>query len=68
MSMRPCEPDITQARAGVQATAPPDYPYRIGVVGHDEAEARRRFSAALAAWGVLHDRIEEERRTGTIAS
>ena len=68
MSMRPCEPDISQARAGVQATAPPDYPYRIGVVGHDEAEARRRFAAALAGWAELHELIEEKRRTGTIAS
>ena len=68
MSMRPCEPDISQVKAGVLATTPPDYPYRFGVIGRDEAEARRRFTAALARWAELHELIEEERRTGTIAS
>ena len=66
MAMHPCEPDIIQARAGVLATSPPDYPYRIGVIGHDEDEARRRFTAALARWGELHELVEEERRSGTL--
>ena len=61
MTMRPCEPNIIQVRAGVLATAPPDYPYRIGVIGQNEDEARRRFTSALAAWGELHELVEAER-------
>lgn len=68
MAMRPCEPDIMEVRAGVLARAPRDYPYRIGVVGRDESEARRRFEAALARWAELHELVEEERRAGTLAS
>ena len=68
MVMRPCEPDIQEARAGWLATAPPDYPYRIGVIGQDKAEARKRFIAALAAWGELHELVEAERRSGTLKS
>jgi hypothetical protein len=42
----------------VLATAPPDFPYRIGVVGRDEQEARRRFAAAWDAWSELHELTE----------
>lgn len=62
MTLHPCEPDIRQVRAGILATAPPDYPYRIGVIGSDEPEARRRFSYALTRWAELHERVEVERR------
>ena len=61
MALKTCEPDIRSLRSGVLATAPRDFPYRIGVVGQDEAEARRRFSAAWEAWSELHDRVEAER-------
>ena len=61
MTLRSCEPDIRLVRGGILATAPRDYPYRIGVIGQDEDEARRLFSAAWEAWSELHDRVEAER-------
>lgn len=60
MSLRLCEPDVRRAANGWLATTPLDHPYRIGVVGRDEDEARRRFAAAFAAWEELHDRAEAE--------
>jgi hypothetical protein len=51
-----CEPVIRSARSGYSATTPNEYPYRIGVVGTTEADARERFGDALAAWTDLHDR------------
>jgi hypothetical protein len=60
MPLRTCEPDIRPSRSGIMATAPRDFPYRIGVVGQDEDEARRRFTAAWEAWSELHDRVEAE--------
>lgn len=68
MSIRPCEPDINQAASGWLATTPADHPYRIGVVGQDPDEARRRFVAAFAAWEELHDRAEEQCHAGTLAT
>lgn len=56
MTLRSCEPTIRQARVGWLATTPRDHPYRIGVVGTTEEEARRRFVAEFAAWEELHDR------------
>ncbi len=58
MPIRPCEPNIQRAAIGWLAVTPPDHPYRIGVVGADENEARRRFAAAFSAWEELHDRAE----------
>lgn len=60
MSLSPCEPDVREARSGWLATTPPEYPYRIGVVGGDPDEARERFQAALDAWRTLHDRSSEQ--------
>lgn len=60
MPLRICEPDITYGVLGWLAVTPTDHPYRIGVVGKDEDEARRRFTAAFAAWEELHDRAEAE--------
>ncbi len=64
--LRPCEPDVRPCPVGFLATSPRDYPYRIGVVGADEEEARRRFVAELAAWEELHDYAEEMRGGGTV--
>jgi hypothetical protein len=58
--MRPCEPDIKETVTGWLAVTPPDYPYRIGVVGNTVEEAQRRFVAALAAWEELHQRAEQK--------
>ncbi len=44
--------------AGWLACSPPDYPYRIGVVGADLEEARQKFAAAVVAWEELHQRAE----------
>lgn len=60
MPLRICEPTVCRAAIGWLATTPPDHPYRIGVVGQDELDARRRFAAAFAAWEELHDRAEAE--------
>ena len=68
MALRTCEPIVFRVRAGWLAKAPPDFPYRIGVIGSDKDEARRRFTAALVTWGELHDRVENERRAGTVSS
>jgi hypothetical protein len=57
-AIRPCEPDVVEFHSGWMATTPPDHPYRVGVVGKTEDEARRRFTAAMAAWQELHDRAE----------
>jgi hypothetical protein len=54
----PCEPQILCGARGWLAVSPPDYPYRIGVVGLTEDEARQRFSIALAEWEELHGRAE----------
>lgn len=55
--IRPCEPDILDIRSGeVMAVTPRDHPYRIGVTGWTEDEARRRFVAEFAAWQELRDR------------
>lgn len=56
MPLRVCEPDVMPIAAGWIATTPADHPYRIGVVGDDADQARRRFDAAFAAWEELHDR------------
>lgn len=58
-TIRPCEPDVCEAAVGWLAVTPRDHPYRIGVIGASEDEARRRFVAAFAAWQELHDRAEE---------
>ena len=47
MSIRLCEPNIVQSVTGWLAATPADHPYRIGVVGDDEAQARRRFEATF---------------------
>lgn len=59
MTIRPCEPEVRTSRAGWMATTPTDHPWRIGVVGASEEEARRRFSYAFAAWEELAGRVEE---------
>lgn len=61
MPLRPCEPDLRDTPSGWLASSPPDYPYRIGVVGQTEEEARRRFVVALAAWSELHERAATAR-------
>jgi len=62
MSIRSCEPDLVEIVAGWLATTPRDHPYRIGVAGQSPDEARRRFEAAIEAWGELHARGTEEPR------
>jgi hypothetical protein len=47
------------------AITPSDHPYRIGVVGADPDEARRRFTAAFAAWEELRARAEQLQRKGS---
>jgi hypothetical protein len=64
MPLRPCEPEILQGPNGYLAVTPPDHPYRIGVVGADEDEARRRFVSAFAAWEELHERAEAKAPDG----
>lgn len=56
MGFKLCEPEVYEAAIGWLATTPADHPYRIGVVGGSEEEARRRFVAAMAAWEELHER------------
>ncbi len=56
MAIRPCEPDFKAIPSGVLALTPLDHPYKVGVVGTDRDEARRRFTAAMAAWEELHRR------------
>lgn len=51
-----CVPDVRPSRAGWLAITPKGHPYRIGVEGDSPEEARRRFSAELAAWEELHER------------
>ena len=63
--LRPCEPDIRSCPVGYLATTPRDHPYRIGVVGGDVDEAKRRFVAEFAAWEDLHAYAEQVRRTST---
>jgi hypothetical protein len=63
MTIRQCEPDLVEIVAGWLATTPRDHPYRIGVVGQSPDEARRRFEAAVAAWGELHARGTGEAQT-----
>lgn len=60
MAIRPCEPEVVRAAAGWLATTPRDHPYRVGVVGGTQDEARRRFVAAMAAWEELHERARQE--------
>jgi hypothetical protein len=62
MTLRSCVPDIRPLATGVLATAPRDFPYRIGVVGDSEDQARERFQTAWEAWSELHDRVEAERK------
>ena len=61
--IRPSEPEIVRWVSGFAATTPRDHPYRIGVVGSDENEARRRFTAAFAAWDELSHRSKNEAAT-----
>jgi hypothetical protein len=60
MPLSPCEPDLNESSVGWLASSPPDYPYRIGVVGRGPDDAKRRFQDAVAAWGELHDRGTNE--------
>jgi hypothetical protein len=48
-------PVLRPARRGVLATAPPDAPFRIGVIGKDESDAARLFRDSVRAWAELHD-------------
>jgi hypothetical protein len=57
MSMSPCEPELRESSSGWLASSPPEYPYRIGVVGGSPDEARDLFQDALDAWGELHSRV-----------
>jgi hypothetical protein len=66
MAIRPCEPRVRESRSGWLATTPRDHPYRIGVVGSTEEEARRRFEIEFAAWEDLHDRAEKLDEAGTV--
>jgi len=64
MGPRPCEPDIRATPFGYLAATPRDHPYRVGVVGEDRDEARRRFGYAMEAWNELHERRAAETSTG----
>lgn len=56
MTVTRCEPDYRQTPTGVLASTPRDHPYRIGVLGTDREEAKRRFDHALDAWTALNSR------------
>ena len=58
--IRPCEPEVKESAIGWLAVTPRDHPYRIGVVGASEEEARRRFDSAFLAWDELHERALAE--------
>lgn len=66
--MRTCEPRLLESPLGWLAVSPADYPYRIGVVADDPAEARRRFAAALEAWAELHERASDPAAVATAPS
>jgi len=53
-----CEPLCRETPAGWMAYSAPDFPYRIGVVGGTQEEARGRFSDALEAWRELEERAQ----------
>lgn len=57
---RDAEPRLMRCRRGWLALTPKDHPYRVGVIGADEAEARRRFTVALESWKDLHERAQQE--------
>lgn len=48
-------PVVRPARCGWLATTPPEHPFRIGVIGADEGEARVKFKDELRAWAALRD-------------
>lgn len=50
------EPVVALGACGWMATTPRDHPYRVGVVGDSEDQARRRFADAMFAWRELHER------------
>lgn len=56
MSLDPCEPELRETSSGWLASSPPEYPYRIGVLGRTPQDAECRFQEALANWGELHAR------------
>jgi hypothetical protein len=53
-----CDPVVRESAVGWLATTPTEHPYRIGVVGRDEDDAREQFGIAFAGWEVLHERAE----------
>lgn len=60
-----CEPEVMAIREGILARTPDGHRFRFGVVGQDEAEARRRFDEALvevAHWAALtEERLQADR-------
>jgi hypothetical protein len=54
------EPEVRPARRGWLAVSRPGSALRIGVVGQDEDDARRRFADELKAWAELVAREEPE--------
>jgi hypothetical protein len=59
---KPCEPNLLRVRRGWLALSPRSHPYRIGVLGNSEDEARRRFDIAVQAWKELHEQAEADQR------
>jgi hypothetical protein len=50
------EPNINVTKYGyVLATTPSSVPVRIGVIGIDEDDARRKFSDSLKRWKQIED-------------
>lgn len=54
-------PRILRARGGYLALCPDDHPWRIGVFGTEESEARLRFEAAVQLWADLAQRPDPVR-------
>lgn len=60
------EPELMVIREGILARTPNGHRFRFGVVGRDEAEARRRFDEACERWAtwaaLTEERLRAERR------
>jgi hypothetical protein len=51
-------PVVRPVRGGYLALTPPEFPYRIGVFGKGEKEAREGFEIELTSWEELRNQLE----------
>jgi hypothetical protein len=56
-----CTPELRRCPNGWLAVTPAEHPYRIGVIGHTEEDAKSAFSTEMDAWRDLHDYAQAER-------